>query len=582
VIYRIFANQATFKEIAFRPDFNLILADRTDESTARDSRNGLGKSTLIGIIHFLLGAQRSEPFTSKDLEGWEFGMELDVGHERLIVRRATDWSHVEVDGEFSEWPIPTELKQGRTVVRINDWNRFLGLRMFNLDPELANENYSPRFRSLLSYFVRRGPDAFTTPFEHYRKQQVWDWQVNNLFLLDLPWPDARDWQILRDRKSALAALKKAAESGAVPELQTSQGELEAQRVRLASEIARRDEELRTFRVHDQYREVEREADDLTQRIQSLLNANVRDRRLLSSYESSIDEVPAEDTEEISSFYEEAGVVLGSAVVRRLEEVERFHRQLIRNRRSFLETEVMRLRGTINDREESIRTLTDARATAMDVLDSHGALDDFNNLEERNSQSKQRLAEVESSIRRLKEIEQGSSALKVDQETLYQRARRNLDERDAARDKALYLFNENSEALYEAPGNLVIDIGPSGYKLDVEIERSGSHGIGRMKIFSYDMVLAEIWADSDRGPDFLVHDSVLFDGVDSRQVALALERAMHLSEVKGFQYICTLNSDDLPLDDFSEGLDLDPFVVRRLTDLNPEGRLLGIAFDQKRA
>lgn len=49
------ANQPGFKNVSFRDGFNIVVAERTKESTKKDSRNGLGKSTLIELIHFCLG-----------------------------------------------------------------------------------------------------------------------------------------------------------------------------------------------------------------------------------------------------------------------------------------------------------------------------------------------------------------------------------------------------------------------------------------------------------------------------------------------------------------------------------------------
>jgi uncharacterized protein YydD (DUF2326 family) len=57
MIKKLSANQPSFKTVEFSAGFNVVLADRTQESTKRDSRNGLGKSTLIEIIHFCLGAK---------------------------------------------------------------------------------------------------------------------------------------------------------------------------------------------------------------------------------------------------------------------------------------------------------------------------------------------------------------------------------------------------------------------------------------------------------------------------------------------------------------------------------------------
>ena len=139
-------------------------------------------------------------------------------------------------------------------------------------------------------------------------------------------------------------------------------------------------------------------------------------------------------------------------------------------------------------------------------------------------------------------------------------------------------NDNSQALYQAPGRLVIDIGSAGFKYDVEINRSGSEGVSKMKIFCFDLMLLQLMPIRNIPTDFLIHDSSLYDGVDSRQRALALERACEVSEATNTQYICTLNSDMVPRGDFSPGFDFDKYVRLTLTDKSPSGSLLGFQFE----
>ena len=81
------------------------------------------------------------------------------------------------------------------------------------------------------------------------------------------------------------------------------------------------------------------------------------------------------------------------------------------------------------------------------------------------------------------------------------------------------------------------------------------------------------------PGFLIHDSTIFDGVDERQIAKALELAASEAQSKGFQYICTLNSDVVPFNDFSEKFrnEFDRFACIKLTDSTEDGGLLGIRF-----
>ncbi len=172
---------------------------------------------------------------------------------------------------------------------------------------------------------------------------------------------------------------------------------------------------------------------------------------------------------------------------------------------------------------------------------------------------------------------GLSELKIAREELNQKARRDYEERSIIRERAIELFNGYSERLYKAPGKLLIDIGPNGYIFDVKIERSGSSGISNMKVFCYDLMLARLWAEKSSSPRLLIHDSTIFDPVDERQRAEALEMAAEESEKHGFQYICSLNSDNIPSQEFSRGFDLEKYIRLRLTDATEDGCLLGKRF-----
>ena len=86
MIHAVRSNMPSFKEVEFQPGFNVVLADRTKESNERDSRNGLGKTTLIEIIHFCLGAQprRNRGVMVSPLKGWTFTLEMTVNGRELL------------------------------------------------------------------------------------------------------------------------------------------------------------------------------------------------------------------------------------------------------------------------------------------------------------------------------------------------------------------------------------------------------------------------------------------------------------------------------------------------------------------
>jgi uncharacterized protein YydD (DUF2326 family) len=68
---------------------------------------------------------------------------------------------------------------------------------------------------------------------------------------------------------------------------------------------------------------------------------------------------------------------------------------------------------------------------------------------------------------------------------------------------------------------------------------------------------------------LVHDSTIYDGVDYRQRAHALEFAYKMANICGFQYICALNSDMVSYEEVEEDFDINKFVHLTLGDERPE-------------
>ena len=204
------------------------------------------------------------------------------------------------------------------------------------------------------------------------------------------------------------------------------------------------------------------------------------------------------------------------------------------------------------------------------------MEEYTRLQELYLETRSSLNDINQRIDELRKVEEGKSSLRIEKELLKQRARRDYEERHTQAERAIALFNANSQALYDAPGTLAIEVGQNGFQFNVEIERDRSEGISKMKIFCYDLMLAQLWAQREPSPNILVHDSTIFDGVDERQVALALELAARESQRLGFKYICTFNSDMIPSTEFSSEFNFDSFVKLRLTD-DESGNLLGVGF-----
>lgn len=313
MIHCVRANMPTFKTVNFSPGFNVILAERTKEATKLDSRNGLGKSTLLEIIHFCLGANKGETLSKSALNDWTFTLEISIDDKRYAISRNTaSKSQIVIEGDCSSWPLKPEIdkKTGRQIMSRNEWTKVLGFLLFGLQLSYPDFDYAPTFRSLFSYFARRNSvqGGFLNPFQQYKAQKEWDKQVNNAFLLDLGWQCAARGQALKDSLDVIKQIKVEAKAGVLTGMFGSSGEIEAQKIRLESEISQEDARLKEFRVHAQYREIETEVNELTSQIHELSNLNISDRQVLQNYEQSLEEEDEADPGTITKMFNEAGIV----------------------------------------------------------------------------------------------------------------------------------------------------------------------------------------------------------------------------------------------------------------------------------
>jgi uncharacterized protein YydD (DUF2326 family) len=575
MIHSIDSDNKKFKKIEFHDGFNVILAERTEKSSQKDSRNGLGKTTLINIIHFCLGGDPKDALNSSKLADWTFIVELDLDGKRYKISRNTgNKSQIFIDGDHSDWPIKPkiDIDTGKPFLTKDLWRSVLGKFMFDLPIGLPI--FHPSFGSMISYFIRK-QEGFLNPFKQSSAQLTWDVQVNNAYLLDLGWKFATEWQLLRKKKSDLEAFRREIDTGKFAGFMGNAGELEAEKIKLEIKANKQKEKLDKFQINHQYEKIEQDANTITQSIHDNANQNIMDKLLLDRYNASLVEEQDVDATLVSKIYQEAGIHFSEKITKTLDEVNQFHNGIIKNRRDFLNSEIEKLEKEIENRTEEIQRLDNKRAELMMILSTQGALKEYTHIQKNYNDSLSELNDIRAKLDNIKNIENKNNQLKIDKQKLYQRALIDMKERTEQRNNAISAFGEFSSFLYNEFGTFLINLNENGFEFDIKIKRSSSQGIGNMKVFCYDLTLAKIWEERNQNPGFLIHDSMIFDGVDERQRAGALQLAKNTSEKEGFQYICTLNSDMIPHNDLDKNFNFENYVVRTLTDATEDGGLLGI-------
>lgn len=588
MIHGVSSDLPSFKSLTFGPGLNIVLADKSAGASDRQSRNGAGKTSLLELIHFVFGANADADsiFRSPELAPWTFETRVDIGGNAVDVGRSGKKpSRIMLQGDTTPWPIQPSLdaKSGDLVFSNEKWRAILGAVFFGLPVDADEQDrhrFAPSFRSLFSYFARRqNSGGLLAPTQQSSKQQPWDQQVAVSYLLGLDSRIPSELQEVRTQEKAMTELRKAAKEGGLGRYFGTAADIRTRLTIAEARAKRLREQVAIFNVVPEYEEMEREASIITRQISGLNDENTIDRELILQLQNALASEQAPAIANLDRLYKEAGVVLPGSVGRRFEEVAVFHEAVVQNRRSHLSSELQSAEDRIARRGLERARLDERRRQLMGILQSGGALDHYAKLQEETGRAE---ADAEGLRQRLvtaERIESTKAELDIDRARLLKALQTDLHEREGVVTEAILVFEELSNALYEKAGSLTISATSNGPTVDVRIDAQRSKGITNMQIFCFDLMLADLATRRGLGPGFLIHDSHLFDGVDERQVAKALQLGADHAAAVGFQYIVTMNSDALPRDGFRPGFDINAFVCpTKLTDATETGGLFGLRFN----
>jgi uncharacterized protein YydD (DUF2326 family) len=591
MLERLESSLSSFKPVSFKAGLNVLLAQKSPGATQRQTRNGVGKSSFVELVHFLFGGEASSSHflrAEPRLAEASFSLRFGLATQPIEIERspATGSWVVIKNGDPASWSRQPKLdkKSGHLVLSNADWRAVLGNKMFGLpdadEDDDGAHRFGPSFRSLFSYFARRqNSGGFSVPQQHSTKQQPYSQQVAVTYLLGLDAEIPRELEEVRQREKALGVLRKAAKEGALGEVVGKASDLRTKVLIQEARVARLREQLASFRVVPQYTEYEQEASRLTAKISALANDNSSDATLLAQLQEAVQSETPPRFADVKRAYEDANVVVPSLVQKRFEEVERFHRSIVENRRSHLRSEIDAAEERIRRRDREKLDLDARRAQVMAVLQSGGALEHFSELQAELARLEAQVESLRQRFEAAEMLERKSADLDVERARLHTRLQDDHREQRDVITQAILAFEALSNALYERAGSLTINDTPNGPSFDVKIEAARSKGINNMQIFCFDMMLMELCAKRGQSPGFLIHDSHLFDGVDARQRARALELGAERAGKLGFQYIVTMNEDEVPLGEFQRGFRFEDFLNPiRLTDATESGGLFGFRFD----
>ncbi|MGB4351724.1 MAG: hypothetical protein WBJ01_04910 [Tissierellaceae bacterium] len=170
-LIKVYSNMDSFREVKFnKTGLSFIVAKQKNPEVTEKGQtyNGVGKSLLVRIIHFCLGASKDDykEFCEK-LPGWEFYLDFEIENTKYIAKRATD--------------NPNRIFLNGEDLSVNNFNKKMGELCFNIPEDISYLS----FRSLIPFFIRPKRESYVDydkpgkTFSHYQSL------LYNAFLLGL-------------------------------------------------------------------------------------------------------------------------------------------------------------------------------------------------------------------------------------------------------------------------------------------------------------------------------------------------------------------------------------------------------------
>lgn len=584
-IIRIGADDYRFRSVDFHAGtkLNLLIADKTRASGVGDSRNGTGKTAMALIVRYLFGGNKPTKLArATELANYEFFGVFEMPRtngdsQRVTVRRRFDSTKVRVEGWSHASPEP---------MTVTEWTALLARYVFHLPESIER----PTVGQLLGQFVRTD----FLPTKVHSTETDWEAGCRYAFLFGLDAGIAAGAGEVARLTKQQKALSQASKDGALADLILDVAVL---RGRLITARRERDEsvaEIASFRVEDRYQDHQARANVLSKEIRNLNEQELILQRKLSDLdralaEESQPESAAQLRRAMEAVYTEAGIAFSDMALKRFEDVQAFHLSVVRNRQLFLQNERSSSSLALLEAQSARKELDSERSSLLVLLQQSVALDTYREAQASISSLDAEIAVIEDRLRTAEKLENLGEVRDATAVETKRTMRLEVAEQQVVLDEARALFGELAAEIYGPGGGRAkrasLDLGVSPrqghFLVNPEIAADGSAGISSVKTFVMDMVTMCLAQKTGHSLGFLIHDSALFDPVDSEQIASCLNIGARLAEERGFQYIVTMNSDDLrsAIVDSGGAFDDEEYLLGlRLSDENETQKLFGFGFN----
>lgn len=569
-LIKLSADKSSFHPVNFCNGINIIVGKKSNPSAKNDGNtfNGVGKSLIVHLIHFCFCSNKIDTL-EKSLPDWTFSLQFSCDHSTHTISRNTNKQSVIVlDG--------TEYKL--TEAR----NKLLELTVTD-----SNLRSNLTFQSLLSKFVRR----YRASYIKYdsANASVPDQYSNLLYngtLLGLNVDLITNKKKLREEQEALKKTEKTFKKDPIFRqyyLGNNDAQMDADYLEIA--IEKLETEMRSFKVSNNYHDIEEEANRISFRKKDVENQISILENNISNINTALNMQADLSIDNVVKMYKTASIEIPELLKKSLEEVEDFHKKLVNSRNIRLKEELRQSKSELRSKEQELAKMGAEMDRLLEYLDTHGALEEYTALNKQLVDLKLQLNHIKEYQEMLKTFQSRLTSIK--EQLIFES--RDTDEYLSYAESLVkslrQKYSEMTRMFYPKKKSGLLIANNSGdnqlrFDIEARIEDDSSDGVNEVKIFCFDMLLL-LQQISNFG--FIIHDSRLLANMDPRQRTTLYRIAYDICNENDFQYITSINDDALEtikdiMDEEEYQTIMEKGIILTLNDDSPNSKLLGIQVD----
>ncbi|HAI2383416.1 TPA: DUF2326 domain-containing protein [Escherichia coli] len=558
----ILKNDSLVREVTFKDGLNLIVNKRT---SGKDSGNSVGKSTLSRVLDYLFMSSGHDIYHDA-----EFGKDIPEIVSLInnnVLKFSLDFNTVENKKAVVSRIISIDDKNSKyflndVEVDKKQYSEFIAQAVFGLTTD------KPSLRNVSHKFIRNTNDKMqktlnflhgnTTP-DVYDLLYLFLFGFNGLPLIKKKGDFNKE---IKKQKTYLAAYRN-------PNRETVLAKMIKP---LKKEIAEAERNIKNFDFKDSHDESLKKLSEIQKNISdyslSYASLNMRVRNIEESILSLKNNITQLVENDLMEIYNSAGIYFNGELKRTYEEMVLFHNDIIKNKISFLESELLKKKEEIETVNKKINDLHEQESSLFRTIKEPETLKSINQLFNKLTELRENLANIESNLSRIndtnaliKSLEDSREKLLLEIELAVQGLEKNIE-----------IFNEFfGDLTKEIYGeryifDLSFDVDKGKCNFDISCVTPNSNG-GKKKgeITAFDLAYIK-FVDKIKlkRPTFVIHDSI--EDVDVNQIRDIFFEANNING----QYIVSILSDK-----FSEDADMKMMMSNSILELSSTNKFFKV-------